>query len=264
MKNEKRILISPALVLLSFLIVNLLHGCKGDGKEGQYESAQRFWEKKMYGMAAQNYEQFALGETKDPKAAQSLYKAAFIYSYYLGDFPRAIELFLRLIVLYPETPYRLKAHQDLAEIYFTHLKRYPQAISHYEKILDIQREPPEDLSEIHHKIGQCYFLMGDWEKALKTHEKLLREFTVGKYADSAAFQIGYIHFLEGRYEDAEKSFRFFLEQYPKSDWAFDGMLHLAKAKEKQHQTEASRDLYRKIQERFPGRMRSSGEKRVGP
>ena len=262
-KNEKRILNSQALVLLSFFIFNSLVGCNDDGNGGLYESAQRFWEKKMYGMAAQNYEQFCFGDPEHPKAAQSLYKAAFIYAYYLGEFPRAIELFLRLIMLYPASPYRLTAHQDLAEIYTTHLKRYPQAISQYEKTLEIQGQGHEDLSETHYKIGRCYFLMGDWERAQETFERMLRGFPEGTYADSAAYQIGYIHYVEGRFEDAERAFRLFLEQYPKSDWAFDGMLHLAKSKEKQHQTDASRELYKKLQERFPGRMRDSGEKQVG-
>ncbi len=255
-------LVPYALLLFLTMSGGSPWGCKGSGDEDLYEQAQRHWEGKLYGMAAQNYEQFSFGRPYHPKAAGSLYKAAFIYAYYLGEFPRAIELLLRLIVLYPESPKRLEAHQELAEIYSTYLKRYPQAISQYEKMIGVLGKKREDLSELYYKIGRCHFLMGDMEKAMKTFEKLLRMYPRGSLADNAAFQMGYIQYLKGSFADAEKALRSFLKEYPDSDYAFDGMLHLAKAKEKQHQSKASRELYEKIRERFPDRFRDVGVKQA--
>lgn len=247
-----------SLLLLSVSCTGSPWGCKGAGDEDVYEQAEHYWEGKLYGMAAENYEQFSLSCPKHPKAPESLYKSAFIYAYYLGEYPRAIELFLRLTVLYPESPKRLKAHQELAEIYSTYLKRYPQAISEYERMIELLSDSKEDLSELYYRIGRCYFLMGDMEKALSTFGKLLRMYPQGRLADNAAYQTGYIQFLNGNFADAEETFRSFLKAYPDSDYAFDGMLNLAKAKEKQHQSEASKEMYEEIRKRFPDRFRDAG------
>ena len=98
-------------------------------------------------------------------------------------------------------------------------------------------------------------MMEDWENARKIHETCLRKYPRGGATDKAAYQIGYIYFLEGKWEEAERALRFFLKTYPDSEWAFDGMLHLARAKEEQHQTVDSDAVYNQIRERFPERAR---------
>jgi TolA-binding protein len=228
-------------------------GCNGSDGDAEYEKAEQFWQRKMYGLAAQGYEQFASRHPKHPKAAQSLYKAGFLYAYYLTDYPRAIQLFHRLIALHPESPYCLKAHRSLAENYATRLRQYPQAIAQYQRVIDLERRAGRDVSPYYYEVGRCYFLMGDSSQALEVYERICRETPEGEYADSAAFQIGFIRFLEGDCEAAEKSFRFLLEQYPDSEWTFDGMLHLARCLEKRDRREESKELYRKIREQFPER-----------
>jgi len=231
----------------------LIAACTTSREEKLYESAQEYWDKKMYGMAAEKYEQVFQTDPRHPKAEQSLYKAAFIQGYFLQEPSRAIDLFLRIPIQYPHGPYRLKTHQHLAEIFSSHLKSYPQAIAQYDTIIDLRRRTGADLSELYQKKARCYFQMEDWERARKTQETCLKEYPRGVAADKAAYQIGYIYFLEGKYEAAERALRFFLESYPESDWAFDGMLHLARAKEEQHQALDSEALYRRIRERFPER-----------
>jgi len=93
-------------------------GCSGSDSDAEYRKAEQFWQRKMYGLAAQSYEQFASQQPKHPKSAQSLYKAGFIYAYYLADYPRAIQLFHRLIALHPESPFCLQAHQSLLMLLF--------------------------------------------------------------------------------------------------------------------------------------------------
>jgi TolA-binding protein len=239
----------------AFFLSGFIAACTTSREEQLYKSAQEYWDKKMYGMAAEKYEQVFHINPDSPKAEQSLYKAAFIQGYYLQEPSRAIDLFLRIPIRYPDGPYRLKTHQHLAEIFATHLKSYPQAIAQYDTLIDLRKRTGEDLSELYQKKAHCYFLMEDWENARKIHEKSLKEYPRGAAADKAAYQIGYIYFLEGKQEAAERALRFFLETYPDSDWAFDGMLHLARAKEEQHQTVDSDALYRRIRERFPERVR---------
>ena len=231
-------------------------GCKGSESDADYQKAEKFWERKMYGLAAQSYEHFASRQPGHPKAAQSLYKAGFINAYYLTDYPRAIQLFHRLVSLHPESPFCLQAHRSLAENYAARLRQYPQAIAQYRRVIDLERKAGRDVSPYYYEVGRCYFLMGDSNQALEVYERICRETPKGAFADSAAYQIGFIRFLEGDWEAAERSFRFLLEQYTESVWTFDGMLHLARCLKKLDRQEESKGVYKKIREQFPERART--------
>lgn len=246
--------VSVSLGLVFFSLAG--PGCRGRESDTDYEKAEQFWQRQMYGLSAQNYEQFASRQPEHPKAAQSLYKAGFIYAYYLSDYPRAIQLFHRLIAMHPESPYCLEAHRSLAENYATRLRQYPQAIAQYEKVIELEKKAGRDVSPYQYEVGRCYFLMGDSNQALEVYKKICRETPEGKFADSAAFQIGFIRFLEGDWEGAERSFRFLLEKYPESDWAFDSMVHQARCLRKLSRREDAEALYERIRKNFPEKARN--------
>ncbi len=250
-----RLLLSVSIFLGLAFFSLAGHGCRGSESESDYQKAEQFWQRHMYGLAAQAYEQFGSRQPEHAKAAQSLYKAGFIYAYYLTDYPRAIQLFHRLIALYPESPYCLEAHRGLAENYATRLRQYPQAIAQYERVIDLERKAGRDVSPYQYEVGRCYFLMGDSKQALEVYEKISRETPGGEFADSAAFQMGFIRFLGGDWEEAERSFRFLLENYPESQWAFDSMLHQARCLKKLDRREEAEALYGKIRKKFPEKAR---------
>ena len=208
----------------------------------------------MYGMAARNYEQFSERHAGDARADEALYKAAFIYCYYLQEHARAIELFLRLPVLYPKSDYRLRTHKHLAEIFASRLRSYPQAIAQYDQVIELGEGRDGDLSGVYMSKGRCQFMLEDWDNAIATFREGMTAYPSGAQADKAAYQVGYLYFLTGRYEEAEKAFRHFLEAYPESEWTFDGLLHLARTKEQMHGSDESAELYRRLREQFPGRQ----------
>ncbi len=228
-------------------------GCNGSHADDPYQRAEQYWHRQMYGLAAQSYEQFAARRPDDPKAAQSLYKAGFIYAYYLSDYPRAVQLFHRLIALHPESPYCLQAHKNLAENYETRLRQYPQAIAQYRRVIELERREGKDVSPYCYEVGRCYFMMGDPRQALEVYQRICKETPKGEYADSAAYQIGFLQFLDEDWEAAEKSFRFLLENYPDSQWTVDAMLNRARCLRKLGRTAAFDSLYREIRKRFPER-----------
>jgi TolA-binding protein len=250
----KRGLPLSVVLLFGFVLCCLAgEGCNGPNGDADYRKAEKYWERKMYGLAAQSYEHFASQQPRHPKAAQSLYKAGFLYSYYLADYPRAIQLFHRLISLHPESPFCVQAHRSLAENYAARLRQYPQAIAQYKRVIDLERKAGRDVSPYYYEVGRCYFLMGDSKQALEVYERICRETPRGAFADSAAYQIGFIRFLEGEWEAAERSFRFLLEKYPESEWTFDSMLHQARCLKKLDRLEKAERVYQEIREQFPER-----------
>ncbi len=252
-RNRTRLLLSVSMLFGVVLGCLAGPGCTGADSDAEYKKAEQFWQRKMYGLAAQGYEHFASQHPRHPKAPQSLYKAGFIYAYYLADYPRAIQLFHRLIALHPASPFCLQAHQSLAETYATRLRQYPQAIAQYLRVIDLERKEGRDASPYLYEVGRCYFLMGDSNQAVKVFERICREAPKGKLADSAAYQVGFIRFLEGDWEAAEKDFRLLLERYPESEWIFDGMLHLARSLKKLDRHQESTAVIREMKEKFPNR-----------
>ncbi|MGW8320412.1 MAG: tetratricopeptide repeat protein, partial [Thermodesulfobacteriota bacterium] len=78
-----------------------------------------------------------------------------------------------------------------------------------------------------------------------------REAPKGEYADSAAYQIGFTHFLEEDWETAARDFRFFLDKYPESGWTFDGLLHLSRCLKHLNRNQESMRILQELRERFP-------------
>jgi len=232
--------------------------CKESPEEGLQRAAQGYWDKKMYGMAAEKYEQAFRANPDHPKAEMCLYKAAFLHAYYLQEPTRAIDLFLGIPARYPDGQMRRKAHAHLAEIFADQMKRYPEAIAQVDQLMELRRPNGEDLCDLYLKKADCLFKMEDWKGAREACQRCVSERPGGPGADRAAYQIGYTHFLEGNYPEAEAAMRSFLETYPDSEWAFDGMLHLARAKEEQQQKLDSEALYGRLREQFPGRAARVG------
>jgi len=222
---------SQVLILLLFFL--LWPGCRDDGHDRFYENAQRFWEKKMFGLAARDFERFSATRENDPRAALSLYKAAATHAFTLSSPERAAELYLRLISRYPDSPWRLKAHEDLAQLYAGRLKDYSRAVHQLEEILEVKEGSGEDLSRTLYEMARCFSQMGDHSQAAAVCERILKEYPEGEKSDTAAYHLGFFYYIEDKFEDAERAFRFFLKNYPQSGWAFEGMVYLAKTKEKQ-------------------------------
>jgi TolA-binding protein len=147
----------------------------------------------------------------------------------------------------------LQAHNYLAENYATWLKQYPQAIAQYLRVIELERRAGKDVSPYYYEVGHCYFMMGDSRQALEVYERICRETPKGEYADSAAYQIGFLQFLAEDWEAAEKSFRFLLENYPDSEWTVDGMLQRARCLKELGRTAEFNSLCRTIRKRFPER-----------
>ena len=86
MKAKNRRRIGLAVSILFGVVLGCLPGagCSVSDSDAEYRKAEQFWQRKMYGLSAQSYEHFASQQPKHPKAAQSLYKAGFIYAYYLS------------------------------------------------------------------------------------------------------------------------------------------------------------------------------------
>ncbi len=246
----------PCAAATVILLLFLGAACTGSAREEAYQKAERFWQRKMFGLAAQGYEQYALQFPGDRRASQALYKAGFISAYYLNDYPRAIELFQTLVSLYPECPYQLQAHLNMADIYGTHLRQFARAIAEYRRVIELEKRKGRDVSEYHYRIGRLYFQLGDARRALQVYERICTEMPRGRYAAGAAYQIGFLHYLRDDLEAAEKSFRYLVRHYPDSEWDFDGRVYLFRCLKKERRDKEAARVLKEIRDRYPARSKA--------
>ncbi|NWG75544.1 MAG: tetratricopeptide repeat protein [Rubrivivax sp.] len=222
-------------------------------EEQTYRKAQEYWEKDQYDLAAAAYEEFANRFPESEKASVCLFKAANLLAEYMQEYSRAVEVYLQLINEYPRSSYAEAARLNLAEIYEVHLKEYAKAIEQYGYLLESVKGSPAYQSKYLYRIGRNQFLMGDLDKALSTFRDIVTNDPAGGDSDRAAYQMGYIHYLQGKTFKAERDFRFFLDKFPNSSWTYDALVHLARCYEKNHKGIKARETYRKIRERYPDR-----------
>ena len=69
---------------------------------------------------------------------------------------------------------------------------YLRAAGEYQRLLFYQ---PEESNQIHYRIGLCYRLGGESEKAIRTFEKFLRTYPDSQLANGAHYQISVSYFL---------------------------------------------------------------------
>jgi len=246
---------SPAgkgLLFLTLFISSVLSfGCETDREERSYKKAQEYWDQRLYGSAAEAYEQFALQFPKSEKAASSLCKAATLSSVYLHEYARAVQLYVNLIDRYPSSPLIKEARLHLAEIYEENLHEYAAAISQYQILLWMPNTPKPVMCGYWYRIGRNHFLMGELEEARKAYKRIIDDCPKEEDADRAAYQIGYLRYLQGNWNEAIVGFGFFLDRFPNSTWTFDAMIHLARSYEKRGEYSRAQSLYRRIIKRFP-------------
>ena len=78
-------------------------------------------------------------------------------------------------------------------------KDYLRAAGEYQRYL---LHSPQDADSLLYKIGLCYRLSGDTEKAISYFRKIAPRDSVSPFRFTAAYQIAYTYFLDGQHENS--------------------------------------------------------------
>jgi tetratricopeptide (TPR) repeat protein len=153
-----------------------------------------------------------------------------------------------------DQPHTSRAIRRVARLYAE--GKYSEAIMQYKGLLSRQPEP-DQVSEIHSRIGDCYFKLGDYPNALQAYRHAL-EGQKPSQRPSTQYWIGFCSFLLGRDREAVAEFLKIPELYPDSGmWVTTAYYWAGRASERMGQKEQAAEYYRKAggkgkstQERF--------------
>lgn len=133
-------------------------------------------------------------------------------------------------------------------IYFQQ-KDYPQALNAFKDFVAIADQTQATYPDAVNRIGDCYFTQRDFVQAENFYAKVVALGASG--ADYAMFQRGYALGLLKRYGDKISVLDRLVTQYPRSDYADDGLYEIARAEVQRENNGSAIAAYDRLLSTYP-------------
>lgn len=143
-------------------------------------------------------------------------------------------------------PYDTDTRLRIGDSYFA-LGRYDQAIDYYAKA--IGAEPGGDYAM--YQIANCYYRAERTAEAIDEFAKLLRIYPYTIFREQAQFNIGYLWFLNGRYDLARSNYQKLIRMVPGSNWAARAQYNIGDAYFNEGEFDSSIVAYQAVLENYP-------------
>ncbi len=146
--------------------------------------------------------------------------------YEVRKYKESVETF-ETFLDYPEaseTPIYNYANYALAYAAFGD-EQYKKAATYFQKFLDGAEKDPNTVNDAVTRLGDSYFVMKDYGKALEYYNRIIEQHSKGE--DYALFQRGMIQGLQGAPDDKISTLTDVLNKFPNSDYADDASFEIA-------------------------------------
>ncbi len=155
--------------------------------------------------------------SSEKKSEQQLYADAQAYSQ-KGDFSNAIEIYRKILRLYPESQNSYRALFLMGLVYSKDLKDEKKAETMFQKFL----EKYANGEELLYNEAQSFSEKGDFTSAIKTYEEILKLYPESLNSCRAQFLIGFVYSENLKDHDkAKEVYQKVIEKYPDCDLADD-------------------------------------------
>ena len=234
---------------LGFLILGLVAGCD-ERPETIIEMAEGRWKQGDYLGAIQHYRRVLDSHSKSDAVDDAYFAIGTIEALDLQDYGNAVITYRNLLRDFPDSPYRLRAQEAIADIYDQKLDDPRTAITEYQKLIEMAKHTTLT-EEIRYKIGEAYVRLNDLEQARIEWGMLMEESPNSLWSDNALYRTGTTYFLEKDYEQAMAAYRHMLDTYPDSDFGPEAKFGIANGLEETGRLEEALEKYREIQTTYP-------------
>ncbi|WP_421920157.1 tetratricopeptide repeat protein [Marinifilum sp.] len=171
-------------------------------------------------------------------------------NYRLGNLNEAISQFKTFLVSpgSGSSPYFGQAYYNIAYANFDQDK-YNEASDWFRKYVNQANEKDEFVSDAYNRIGDCFFLDREYNKAAEFYSKAAS--TSGWDVDYALYQQAFCMGLLNQPNAKARLLEQVKSKYPKSDYSDDALFELAQAKVKMDQTREAARLYQELVKNHP-------------
>ena len=160
--------------------------------------------------------------SSEKKSEQQLYDQAQAYSE-KGNSNDAIEIYRKILKLYPQSPSSYRALFLMGLVYAQDLEDDKKANTVFQKFL----ENYPNGEELLYNEAQSFSEKRDFTLAIKTYEQILKVYPESPYACKAQFLIGFVYSENLKdYDKAKEIYEKVIEKYPDCDLADDARFML--------------------------------------
>ena len=138
----------------------------------------------------------------------------------------AVVTFKNLLSKYPEGKIAEESKASIRATFLKMIDTYHSQKGFYTLLLTYYKNFDPFLKDIRdpkilYEIGDSYYQMGLYNKALETFDSVLKYDLNGTYKINITFKTGHIYYLQDKYNDAERQLQIFLKNYPDSEMTDD-------------------------------------------
>lgn len=242
-----------ALLLLS---VN----CSVDSARNHYVLAEKLWTDKKYSAAISEFEKVTSKDPKGKLGLQALYRAATTQSLFLKQYVEAIQKFKTFVQQSSDSPSVWDAQLQIGDILFSKIDRYNEAVSHYERLLQIRPQAPE-VPEFLFRIAKSHFYLFHFEDSIRNYQQMIKRFPHSSWAEQASYEIGSTYFTQGArqpegkssvtYQRAIDAYEKFIRDYPESSWVVQARFGIASCMEELDRVDEALHLFSALEKTYP-------------
>jgi len=183
------------------LFAGFLSSCTSQSStSARYLTAEKLWTEKKYEASVVEFDRIVKESPGSALGVQALWRASMTRALFLNDFPEALRGLQSFIDQSAQNNLVLDAQKEIGEILFSKTQQYPQAIEHYEKLIQSKKFPKEEGFFLY-RISRANAAMGKIKKAISTEESILEKYPSGDLALKAKLDLAQNWFTIG---DVEK------------------------------------------------------------
>ncbi len=158
--------------------------------------------------------------------ARALKGAADVYWLEQRKVKEAVGVYRELIQQCPESPEALEARIILADLLRVHYRDLRGAIDQLTAALKFN--PPQG-AELHYLVTKLYFELGDYQQCELETRRVMERFPTSAFVDDALYlQAQAIAMMEGRRQEASRTFADLRARFPDSDLAPHALFEMGK------------------------------------
>lgn len=240
-----------ALVLLFTIhwsLITVVTGCSQDPAIPAYEKAEGLFSKMAYEKAIIGYGNIVAKYPESPYAPASQYKISLIQNLYQKNVQKAMNAYITLILLFPNSKEAAMARQDMAEIYIKK-NEYERAIGEYQWLIKNKIGADRDIFQ--YQIAMAYLKLNDIKQARIELQEIIKLSPDSALTPQVYYQIANTYYMEGDYKEAIKIYERVTSLYQDSPYAVEARLgRIVCIEEIGNLTEAMR-LYKELEKDYP-------------
>jgi TolA-binding protein len=243
-------LLKYPLYSVLFILIILLTACSKDEESTIFERAEKLLGDGDYVLALETYNHLADKYPESVYAPTSKYKVGLIHNLYMGNQQRALDTYLSLILMYPESRDIALARKDIAEIYSKN-GDHRRAIGEYQWFIENSTGTERD--DFRYRIAMEYQKLSDFKQAIIEIQEILKDSPSTPIAPKLYYQIATNQYLDGNLNEAIDIYDRLVFLYPDNHLSLEARLGKAVAMEEQDRLIEAKEILMSLEAVYPNK-----------